>query len=83
MQDGTASSDLAVNPCALARKLPTKTPIFIAGFNDTRTYMAKVRPCCPSELTAHLMADRLIFVVSAADVWRVKFSALRSVEGKD
>jgi hypothetical protein len=82
MPVGTTDPAEAVNTCLPADERPNKTPIFISGVEDTRTFLAWLRFSCPTELTAQLKADELIVVLATANTFRAAVSALRSLEGK-
>ena len=79
--DGTTTYDQVNNACLPAAERPNKTPIFISGFRDTRSYLAWLRASCPGGLTAQLKAEKLMVVPSTAKGFRAAISALRSFEG--
>jgi len=54
MPDGTTFNIQVANTCIPAGERPNKTPIFISGFRDTRTFLAWLRATCPGVLAAQL-----------------------------
>jgi hypothetical protein len=83
MPVGTTEPAQTVNTCLQAGERPNKTPIFISGVGDSRAFLAWLRSSCPTELTAHLKADRLMVVPATANEFLAAVSALCSLEGKD
>jgi len=51
--DGTTSNAQVANACLPAGKGRNKTPIFISGVSDTRSFLAWLRASCPGGLMAH------------------------------
>jgi hypothetical protein len=71
------------NTCLPAGQRPNKSPIFISGATDTRTFLSSLRASCLGGLTAPLKGEKLMVVPSTADGFRAMVSALRSLdEGK-
>jgi len=83
MPDGTTINAQVANACLPAGQRPNKTPIFISGVIDTRTFLAWLRASCPGGLMAQLKNETLMVVPSTADGFRAVVSALRSLDGKD
>jgi hypothetical protein len=81
--DGTTNHANVVNACIPALQRPNKTPIFISGVSDTRTFLAWLRASCPGGLVAELKAEMLMVVPSTTDGFRSAVDALRSLDGKD
>jgi len=83
MPIGTTDKAHVTNVCFPAGQRPNKTPIFISGVIDTRTFLAWLRASCRGGLMAQLKTDNLMVVPSTADGFRSAVSALRSLDGKD
>ena len=83
MPDGTTSNAQVANACLPAGERPNKTPIFISGFSDTRSFLAWLRAFCPGGLMVQLKGEKLMVVPLTADGFRAAVSALRSLDGKD
>jgi hypothetical protein len=80
--DGTTPQHAQVNnTCLPSGQRPNKTPIFISGATDTRTFLSWLRFSCPGGLTAQLKGENLMVVPSTADGFRDVVSALRSLDG--
>jgi len=79
--DGTTPNAQVTNTCLPAGERPNKTPIFISGVRDTRTFLAWLRASCPGGLTAQLKAEKLMVDPSTANGFRAAVSALRSLDG--
>jgi hypothetical protein len=80
--DGTTPQHAQVNnTCLPAGQRTNKTPIFISGATDTRTFLSWLRASCPGGLTAQLKGEKLMVVPSTADGFRAVVSALRSLDG--
>jgi len=59
MPDGTTSNVLVANTCLPAGERPNKTPIFISGVSDTRSFLAWLRASCTGGLMAQLKGENL------------------------
>ena len=81
--DGTTSYAQVSNTCVRAGERPNKTPIFITGVSDTRSFLAWLRASCPDGLTAQLKGEKLMVVPSTADGFRAVVSTLRSIDGRE
>ena len=81
--DGTTHHAHVVNTCPEAGDRSNKTPIFISGFGDVRSFLAWLRASCLGGLTAQLKSEKLMVVPSTADGFRATVSALRSLDGKE
>ena len=81
--DGTTDSAHVANACIPAGQRPNKTPIFISGVRDTRSFLACLRATCPGGLMAQLKAERLMVVPTTADGFRAAVNSLRSLDGKE
>jgi hypothetical protein len=82
MPDGTTTNaQVATSSAAPLGERPNKTPIFIAGFGDTRAFLAWLLASCPGGLTAQLKSEKLMVDPSTADGFRAAVSALRSLDG--
>ena len=81
--DGTTNLAHVANACLPAGQRPNKTPIFISGASDTRSFLAWLRTSCPGGLMAQLKGDKLMVVPSTADGFRATVSALLSLDGKE
>ena len=81
--DGTTANAQVANTCIPAGQRNNKTPTFISGVSDTRSFLAWLRASCPGGITAQLEGEKLIVVPSTADGFRAVVSALRSLDGKD
>jgi hypothetical protein len=79
--DGTTPHTQVANTCLPERERPNKTPVFITGVGDSRTFLAWLRASCPGGLTAQLKGEKLMAVPSTADGLRATISALRSLDG--
>ena len=79
--DGTTPNAQVTDTCLPAGERPNKTPIFISGVRDARTFLAWLRVSCPGGLTAQLKAEKLMVVPSNANGFRAALSALRSLDG--
>jgi hypothetical protein len=79
--DGTTPQAQEANICLPAGERPNKTPIFITGARDTRSFLAWLRESCPGGLTAQLKGEKLMVVPTTADGFRAVVSALRSLDG--
>jgi hypothetical protein len=79
--DGTTTYYQVNNACLPAGQRPNKTPIFISGVRDARSFLAWLRASCPGGLTAQLKAEKLMVVPSTANGFRAAVSALRSLDG--
>ena len=77
--DGTTTNDQVANTCFAAGERPNKTPIFISGVRDARTFLAWLRASFHGGLTAQLKAKMM--VPSTANGFRGVVSALRSLDG--
>jgi hypothetical protein len=79
--DGTTPQHAQVtNTCLPAGQRPNKTPIFISGATDIRTFLSWLRASCPSGLTEQIKGEKLMVVPSTADGLRAVVSALRSLD---
>jgi len=83
MPDGTTSNAQVANACLPAGERSNKTPIFISGVSDTRSFLAWLRAFCPGGPMAQLKGEKLMVVPSNADGFTAAVSALRSLHGKD
>jgi len=79
--DGTIPNAQVTNTCIPTEERPNKTPIFISGVRDARTFPAWLRASCPGGLTAQLKDEKLMVVPSTANGFRAAASALRSLDG--
>jgi hypothetical protein len=79
--DGTTPHAEVANTCLLAGQPPNKTPIFISGVGDVRSFLAWLRANCPGALTTQIKGENLMIVPSTADGFRAVVSALRSLNG--
>jgi hypothetical protein len=79
----TSNAQVAAGSAAPIGERPNKTPIFISGAHNTRSFQAWLRTSCPGSLTAQLKNKRLMVVPSTADGFRAVVSALRSLDGKE
>ena len=80
--DGTTNNAHVANACIPGQR-PNKTPIFISGVSDTRSFLACLRASCPGGLMAQLKAESLMVVPSTADRFRAAVRALLSLHGKE
>ena len=55
--DGTTAYAHVANTCLPAGQRPNKTPIFISGFGDVRSFLAWFRASCPGGLTAQIKSE--------------------------
>jgi hypothetical protein len=78
--DGTTTLAQGINTCFVVGKCPNKTPFFIAGFRETRAFLACFRASCPGGLTAQLNAENLFIVPSTANGFRATVSVMRSLD---
>ena len=83
MPDGTTSNAQVANTCLPAGERTNKTPIFISGVSDDRSFLVWLRASWPGSLTAQLKGEKLMAVPSTADGSRAVVSALRSLDGKE
>jgi hypothetical protein len=83
MPDGTTANAQVANACLPAGQRTNKTPIFISGVSNTRSFLAWLRASCPGGLKTQLKGEKLMVVPSTADGFRAVVSALRSLGGKD
>ena len=81
--DGTTNNAHVANACIPARQRPNKTPIFISGASDTRSFLAWLRAFCPGGLIPQLKAEELMVVPSTADGFRAAVTEVRSLDGKE
>jgi len=79
--DGTTPNAQVANTCLSAGERANKTPIFISGLRDTRSFLAWLRGSYPGCLTTQLKAEKLMFMPSTANGFRAAVSALRSIDG--
>jgi hypothetical protein len=79
--DGTTPQAQVGNTCLPAGERPNKTPIFIAGTRDTRSFQAWLQESCLGGLTAQIKGEKLMVVPSTADGFRAVVSALRALNG--
>jgi len=70
LPDGTTSKAQVANACPPARVRPNKTPIFISGISDTRSFLAWLRAFCPGGKVAQLKGEQMMIVPSTADWFR-------------
>jgi hypothetical protein len=83
MPDGTTpNAQVATTSAAPIGERSNKTPIFISGVGDTRSFLAWLRASCPGGLTAQLKSEKLMVAPSTANGFRAAVSALRSLDGK-
>jgi len=75
MPDGTTLNAQVASNCLPTGQRPNKTPIFISGFRDTRTFLAWLRASCPGGLTTQLKSEKLMVFPSTADGFRASVSA--------
>jgi len=80
--DGTTANAQVANACPAAGECPNKTPIFISGVSDTRSFLAWMWASCPGGLMAQLKGEKLMVVPSTAEGFRAAVIALRSLDGK-
>jgi hypothetical protein len=79
--DGMPAGSTLTAKDAPAGERHNKTPIFVSGGSDTRGFLTWLRTKCPSILSAHLKAEKLMVVPRTADGFRAMVSALRSLDG--
>jgi len=80
--DGATSNTQVANVCLPAEGRPNKTPIFISGVSDARSFLPWLRATCTGGLMAQLNGEKLVVVPSTADGLRATVSVLRSLGGK-
>jgi len=78
--DGTTPNAGVTNTCLPAGELPNKTPIFLSGVRDARTFLAWFQASCPGGLMAQLNAEKLMDVPSPAKGFKAAVSALRYLD---
>jgi len=78
--DDTTTHAQVTNVCLPAGERPNKTPIFISGARDTRSFLAWLRASGPGGLTTQLKAEELMVIPSTANGFRAAVSALRSLD---
>jgi len=83
MPDVPTSNAQVANACLAAGERSNRTPIFISGISDTRSFLAWLRVSCPGGLMAQTKGEKLMVVPSTADGFTAAVSALRSLDGKD
>jgi hypothetical protein len=81
--DGTPTRAQVTNTFLPAEQRPNKRLIFIAGYTDTRSFLAWLRSSCPGGLTAQRKGENFMVVPSTADGFRPAIRALRSLEGTE
>jgi hypothetical protein len=81
--DGTTPNAQVNNTGLSAGGCPNKTPTFIEGASDTRSFLAWLRESCSGGLTAQLKGEKLMVVPATADGFRAVVSALRSLDGRE
>jgi len=81
--DATTSNAQEANACVPAGESPNKTPIFISGVSDTRSFLAWLRASCPGGLMSQLKGENFMVVPSTIYGFRAAVRALRSLDGKD
>ena len=81
MPDGTTINAQVANNCLPAGERPNKTPIFILGFPDTRSFLAWLRSNCPGGLAAKLKAEMLMVVPLTTNGFIAVVSPQRSLDG--
>jgi hypothetical protein len=69
------------NSAVPAGERPNKTPIYVTGVNDTRSFLAWLRAESKSELSALLKGEKLMLVPRTAGGFRAAVSTLRSLDG--
>jgi hypothetical protein len=74
--DGPTPQALVTNTCLPAGEPPNKTPIFITGDSDARTFLTCLGASCPCDLTAQIKGEKLMVVPSTADGFKAAASAL-------
>jgi hypothetical protein len=79
--DGTNPNAQVAITCLPAGQRPNKTPIFITGVSDARTFLPWLRASCPGGLTTKLKGEKLMVVPSTAQGFRATISALWSLDG--
>jgi hypothetical protein len=79
--DDTTPHAQVANTCVPAGQRPNKTPIFITGVSDVRSFLAWLRATCPGGITAQLKGEKLMVVPPTADGLRVVVSSLLSLDG--
>jgi hypothetical protein len=67
--DGTTPNAHVTNTCLQAGQLPNKTPIFITGVSDARSFLAWLQSSSPDGLMAQIKGENLMVVPSTADVF--------------
>jgi hypothetical protein len=77
--DGSTPHAQVANTCLAAGQRP-KTPIFITGFSEVRSFLVGLGATCPGGLTAQLKGENLMVVPSPADGFRAVVCALRSLD---
>jgi len=80
MPQGTTSSDQVDNAAAPATKRQNRTPIYVTGVTDTRSFLSWLRALCPSGLFAQIKGERLMLVPATAAGFRTTVTALRSLD---
>ena len=76
-----SSSAQVVTATAPAAERQNRTPIYVTGVTDTRSFLAWLRALCPSGLSAQIKGERLMLVPVTADGFRATVTALRSLDG--
>ena len=79
--DGTTQHAQVDNTYLLAEETPYKTPIFISGVRDARTFLAWLRASFLGCLTAQQKAEILMVVPSTVKVFRTAVCDLPSQDG--
>jgi len=70
MPDVATSNAQVDNACLPARELPNKTPVFVSGVSDTRSFLAWLRASCLGGLMAQIKGEKLMVLPSTADGYR-------------
>jgi len=79
----TTSNAQVANACLPSGKRPNKTPTFISGVSDTRSFLAWLWASCSGALMAQLTGEKLMVVPLTDDGFRIAVSTLRSLGGKE
>ena len=80
MPQGTTSSAQVDNAAAPAAERQNRTPIYVTGVTDTRSFLSWLRALCPSRLSAQVKGERLMLVPATAAGFRAAVTALRSLD---
>ena len=80
MPQSATSSTQVDNTAAPAAERQNRTPIYITGVRNTRSFLSWLRALCPSGLSAQVKGERLMLVPATAAGFRAAVTALRSLD---